>query len=90
MTALQKAIVQSLLEGCNIAAYRNGNFRLRTRNNCVISKFYESTFDSLRFILRREKNGLYVIDKNAVRQLHGKAWVKREYKKLAKQKETSC
>jgi hypothetical protein len=81
MTSLQKAIVQSLLDGCNIATYRNGNFRLRTANNCVISKFYEPTFDSLKFILRKEKNGLYVIDKKAVRSLHGKTWIKKEYRK---------
>ena len=82
MTALQKAIVSSLLDGATIANCRASGYRLRTAKGHVIGKFYEPTFFSLKFILRKEKSGLYVIDKNQVRQLHGKSWIKKEYKKL--------
>lgn len=83
MTSLQKAIVVSLLEGCTIYNARSSGYRLRTSNGCVISKFYGPTFYALKPLLRREKNGLYVIDKREVRQLHGKNWVKKEYKKVS-------
>lgn len=83
MTALQKAIVISLLEGGNIAnAHKNG-YRLRTAKHSVISKFMYPTFHALSDLLRKEKRGLYVIDKNKVRQLRGNAWAKKEYKKIA-------
>lgn len=87
MTHLQKTIVQSLLDGCNIANCKSSGYRLRPAKNNVIAKFYSPTFYSLKKILRKEKSGLYVIDKNAVRQLHGKSWIKKEYKKFAQQKE---
>lgn len=83
MTSLQKTIVLSLLEGCNIADCKTNGYRLRTRENCVIAKFYEPTFYSLKKFLRKEKNGLYVINKKALRSLHGKTWMKREYKKTS-------
>ena len=84
MTHLQKAIVLSLLDGCNIANSCRNGFRLRTPQSAVIAKFYSPTFDSLKPLLRKEKNGLYVLDKRHVRSLHGQAWVKKEYKKKLK------
>ena len=87
MTGLQKTIIQSLLDGCNSANSKSNGYRLRTAQNNVIAKFYSPTFYSLKNILRREKSGLYVIDKNAIRQLHGKSWIKKEYKKFAQRKE---
>lgn len=87
MTSLQKAIVLSLLDGCNIANSSRDGFRLRTPQAHVISKFYAQTFNSIRPLLRKEKNGLYVLDKRHVRTLHGQAWVKKEYKKKLKSKQ---
>lgn len=80
MTSLQKAIVQSLLDGCNIANCYQSGYRLRTPQTHVISKFYSKTFDSLKPILRKEK-GVYVIDKRTVRSLNGNTWIKKEYRK---------
>jgi len=82
MTSLQKAIVKNLLEGATIANCKSSGFRLRTHNGSVIAKFYSPTFYSLKKYLRKEKSGLFVINKNEVRQLHGKSWIKKEYKKL--------
>lgn len=81
ITASQKAIVLSLLDGANIYDARSSGYRLRTADGCVISKFYSPTFFAIKPLLRKEKNGLYVINKNEVRQLHGKSWIKRQYKK---------
>lgn len=85
MTSLQKAIINNLLEGATIANCRSSGYRLRTQEGSVISKFYTPTFYSLKKYLRKEKSGLFVINKNEVRQLHGKSWIKREYKKHLKQ-----
>lgn len=84
MTSLQKAIVYSLLQGATIYNGRASGYRLRTADGYVISKFYGPTFDALKPLLRRQKNGLFVINKNEVRQLHGKSWVKKQYGKMLK------
>lgn len=82
MTPLQKDTVEKLLQGFTIAnAYRNG-YRLRTPQAHVVRKLNEQTFLILKPLLRRHK-GLFVINKNAVRQLHGGSWIKKLYKQKA-------
>lgn len=78
MTRTQLCIVGYLLKDTNIASYRSGKYRLRDENNCVILTMTKVTFVAVKPLLRRTKNGLFVINKNMVSQLHGNDLVKRE------------
>jgi hypothetical protein len=80
MTDLQKDTIEKLLLGYTIASSGRNGFRLRTQDAIVIRKINPQTFHSLKPLLRRNKD-LFVINKNAVRQLHGNSWIKRTYTK---------
>ncbi len=79
MTDLQKEIVAKLLLGYNIAATGANGYRLRSPEQQVCKKVSVKTFQKLRKLLRKT-GGVFVINKNKVRQLHGKSWIKKEYK----------
>ncbi|MFC4261951.1 hypothetical protein ACFOWM_03610 [Ferruginibacter yonginensis] len=51
--------------------------------NPVLRVRYE-TFRAIKDVLRTISKGVYVINKNKVRQLHGGTWLKQHYKKQLK------
>lgn len=81
MTGAQKNIINKLLEGCTIYGSQHG-FRLRDPQSNVIAKVNPRTWRQIKRLCRREKNGLFVIDKRAVRSLHGGSWIKKRYKEI--------
>jgi hypothetical protein len=83
MTQLQKEIVEKLLLGYNIAGNAKYGFRLRSPEHHVCRKFSYKTFYRLKDLLRK-KGPVFLINKNKVRQLHGKTFAKSEYNKLSK------
>lgn len=83
MTQLQKDIIEKLLLGYNIAGNPKYGFRLRSPHQHVCRKFNYKTFLKIKDLLRK-KGPVFLINKNKVRQLHGKTFVKTEYKKLSK------
>ena len=79
LTATQKQTVELLFEGCNIASCPTGTYRLRDAEHRPKMKLNGRTFNAIYKYLRKEK-GLYILNKNAVRQEHGKSWIKQFYK----------
>jgi len=89
MTDFQKDIIEKLLLGYNIASSGRSGFRLRSPQNSVAKKFSSATFDKIKKYLRK-KDLVFVADKKMIRSLHGKSWVKKQYKKMsADQKKTA-
>lgn len=84
MTPRQKDIVIKLLQGYSIANARRNGYRLRDPQARVVLKINAATFTRLRDLLRKSK-GVYVINKNKVRQLHGNSFVKQVYNQAAKE-----
>jgi len=82
MTSLQKQIIIELLAGGSIAKYPRYPYRLRNKACMSVLKFNQNTFSSLKHLLRKRKDSLFVIDKNEVRKLRGNAWAKKYYKSL--------
>lgn len=80
MSKLQKEILFRLLIGGTIASYRDNSYRLRDEKSNVILKFYEPTFSAIKYLLRKRKDSLFVINKNEVRRHRGNTWVKKSYK----------
>lgn len=74
-----------LLKGGTIANVGRNGLRLRDHENHVVCKIRQSTLDYLtkRKILKRYK-GLYSISKRAVQHLHGRSFIKQQYRKLVK------
>jgi hypothetical protein len=83
MTELQKFIISKLLLGYNIAGSASYGYRLRSPEQLVCRKFSRKTFRSFSKLLSK-RGGVFMINKNKVRQLHGKSWVKQQYKSMAK------
>ena len=83
MSPLQKEIFIKLFSGYNIASNPTGVFRLRDADHRVNSKNCRTTFKHLKPYLRKA-NGLFIIDKNAVRQASGNTWIKKYYKSISK------
>lgn len=83
MTQLQKEIIQKLLLGYNISGNTKYGFRLRSPEQHVCRKFSYKTFFKIKDILRK-KGPVFLINKNKVRQLHGKTFTKTEYNKISK------
>lgn len=78
ITQLQKDIVIELFKGGSIAAY--GKFyRLGDKKHSPVRTFYFNIWFRVKHILRKS-GGMYVLDKNKVRKLHGKNWIKKYYK----------
>lgn len=88
MTNHQKNVIAVLLKGGSIANTASSGFRLRDEKHCVVAKIRFGSFQTLRKLLRRQK-GLYVLNRNAVRQLHGGSWIKKEYKNAFNQQHES-
>ena len=83
MTQLQKDTILLLLKGGSISAGSNG-YRVRNSQHQVEWKINSSSFYTLKYLFRKTKNGLFVINKTEIRKLHGGNWVKVEYTKLLK------
>lgn len=84
ITPLQKKIITELLAGGSVAKYPRYPYRLRDQSGSVVLKFNQNTFSSLKNLLRKIKDGLFLIDKNEVRKLRGNSWAKKYYKSLRK------
>lgn len=85
MTDLQKYIVGNLLNGYNITGNEKYGYRLRSPRGEVCRKFYGATFHTIKPLLRN-RGGQFLINKTAVRKLHGRAWPKKRYKDLITKK----
>lgn len=83
MTQKQKIIILAMLDGGSIAAYGN-NFRLRDTTCTPVMKFTYKTFKPISDYLRK-KDGLYTLDKVAIRKMRKNSWIKQTY--LSKQNE---
>lgn len=79
MTDAQKHIKTSLLNGCSIYGHQRG-FLLRGTENNFVQKVNPRTYRQVKRYLRKEKSGLFVIDKRKVRSEHGNTWIKQQYK----------
>jgi hypothetical protein len=66
--------------GGTIARNPKYGHRLRDESGTVVIKFYETTFRKIDHLLRKRKDGLFVLDKNEVRKQNGNSWVKKAYK----------
>ena len=80
MTRLQKDTLLLLLKGGSISAGSNG-YRVRNSKHLVEWKIKSSSFFTIKYLLRKTKDGLFVMNKTEVRKLHGRNWVKVEYLK---------
>lgn len=88
MTHLQKQTLLLLLKGGSIAAGSNG-FRVRNSKHLVELKIKSSSFHTIKYLLRKTKDGLFVMNRTEVRKLHGKSWVKVQYQKQLKLEKSS-
>lgn len=89
MTKIQKDIIQKLLEGYNVYGNPSYGFRLRSPEMHAHLRFGIRTFYKIRPLLRKS-NGVFLINKSKVRQLHGKTFTKRQYKAILKSKPIKC
>ena len=78
MTPMQKFVINCLLEGYNIAAAASSGYRLRNAKHEPVRRLTGTTFQKLKPLLRQQK-GLFIIDKNKVRQQHGNSLVNKIY-----------
>ncbi len=83
MTELQKYIISKLLSGHTLNGDPNHGYRLLSPEKNVSRRIHYSTYNALKPLLRK-RGGHFLINKNAVRKLHGKSWVKNQYKLLTK------
>jgi len=79
MTDAQKILITNLLAGCSIYGHQRG-FLLRGTENNFLRKINPRTYRQVKQYLRKEKNGLFVIDKRKVRSEHGNSFIKKTYK----------
>jgi hypothetical protein len=84
MTQLKKEIIEKLLLGYHIYGNTRYGFRLRDPEQRPCRRFSYKTFLSIQGLLRK-KGPVYLINKNKVRQLHGRSFAKTQYKQLAKE-----
>lgn len=78
MTPTQKFVAEKLIEGYYLV--RSGPwYRLRTSDHIVVRKISDKTFQQFKNLLR-SKNQFFYLNKNLVRQLHGKTYLKQQYK----------
>lgn len=82
MTDLQKEIIRKLFAGGNIARNGQYGYRLRDEKQNAVASFGYKTFFRIKDLLRK-KDKCFVIDKRKVRQLHGRHFAKKLYKRLA-------
>jgi hypothetical protein len=88
MTQLKKEIIEKLLLGYHIYGNTRYGFRLRDPQHRPCRRFSYKTFLSIQDLLRK-KGSVFLINKNKVRQLHGKSFAKTLYKKVHKKASTT-
>lgn len=81
MTDAQKNIITRLFEGCSIYGSQQG-FRVRDTNHNAVCNLNPRTWRQIKYYVRKDKTGLFVIDKRKVRKEHGNTWIKQTYKSL--------
>jgi hypothetical protein len=78
MTYLQRFILIRMLNGHNISGSGKYGYRLRSAEQLVVRKFYSKTFQDIKKYLRKH-NDVWLINKNKIRQMHGRSLVKQHY-----------
>ena len=78
MTTLQKQICEILLEGGAISGNIKYGYRIKDDSGYPVLRFSHRTFLSIKPFLRMAK-GQFVINKNAVRSLSKRYWLKQKY-----------
>jgi hypothetical protein len=81
MTKTQLHIADLLLRGHYIRGISSG-YRVYAPNVMPVAKLGDGTFRRLKDLLRKDKQGRWLIDKRAIRRLNGNAGIKKLYKKL--------
>lgn len=81
MTPARKKVIELLLNGHNIAA-AGSRFRLLDGKGNPVQNVAPRTLAWLKAfdLLRADRRGVLVINKNKVRQWHGNSFIKRAYK----------
>lgn len=86
MTNNQKYIINNLLTGSFITIQK-GRYRMLDKLRNPQRSFTDKTFKGIKKLLRKDKQGLLVIDLRIVRAMSGNTWVKKLYKSLNKKAE---
>jgi hypothetical protein len=87
-TPLQRQIASLLLEGCSVSGSTRYGYRVHDAGMNPVARINARTFYKVASLCRKQ-NGRMVIDKRIVRSLHGRAWIKKQYKKSLIQKTES-
>lgn len=86
MTSKEKQIFKELLAGGNIAHSGQSGIRLRDKTYNPVCKVTKRRFWLMRDLLKKNKNGMWVISPRAVLKLRANSWVKKQYKLVKKKK----
>ncbi len=79
MTDLQKKVFKELVAGGTIVVQGSSGYRVRNNNIEPIARLRQKTFNELKSVLRKTNFGTFIINKRAVRSLHGRCWHKKYY-----------
>lgn len=88
MTDNEKYVFTVLLNGGSIANCHSSGFRVRDNNKNPVHKVHTAFLIKYMKLMRKDKT-VYVINKNKVRQLHGKSWIKKLYKSIVNHAQVS-
>jgi hypothetical protein len=84
MTPAQKHIIGLLLKEHTIVHLGVSGIRLKDKAGNPITKVSPRTFRILKDILKKNKKGIWLISPREITRLHGKSWIKQQYKLLKK------
>lgn len=82
MTPAQKHIIGLMLKEHTIVHLGSSGIRLRDKAGNPVTKVSSRTFRKIKDILKKSKKGMWVISPREVLRLHGKSWIKQQYKLL--------
>jgi hypothetical protein len=89
LTDKQCHIAILLLKGNYVLQISPSVYRVYTPNVDPVYRFTSQTFLGLKKYLRKTNRNRWVIDKRIIRGLHGRSWIKKEYRKLLQLKNTT-
>lgn len=79
MTEIQKIALTTLLHNGDVSGNAKYGYRVRDVNHNPVLRISAGHFKKIKNVLRYKKN-VWVLNKMAVRRMHGKAWLKQQYK----------